>query len=148
MTVLSGKVLKRVQCGEQYNTTPYKDGANHARRTSGNLHFDKSNAILVVNCYRTMNISNVMLPLYNIDSIICSLSENEKAMLAGGLAGTVAKTVTAPLSRLTILFQIHPAVTKLEGNRNMSAIYAKNLLGGFRRVVSEEGFFSLWKVRN
>jgi hypothetical protein len=34
------------------------------------------------------------------------VSHQIRLMIAGGLAGAVAKTVTAPLGRLTILFQL------------------------------------------
>ena len=35
-----------------------------------------------------------------------SLTNHSKILISGGVAGCVAKTVTAPLSRITILFQV------------------------------------------
>eukprot|EP01041_Mallomonas_annulata_P000780 gene780-1503_t len=67
------------------------------------------------------------------------LRDTEKAMIAGGLSGTIAKSVTAPLSRLTILFQVHSAVN------NSRAVYADSLLAGMNRIFKEEGLKGFWK---
>lgn len=39
-------------------------------------------------------------------SLADSLTNHSKILVSGGVAGCVAKTVTAPLSRITILFQV------------------------------------------
>ena len=57
-----------------------------------------------------------------------------KILLAGGAAGAVSKTVTAPLARLTILFQ----VDGLGAN-------TRSLTTALRHVVASEGILSLWK---
>lgn len=67
--------------------------------------------------------------------------EAAKQLLCGGIAGSVAKTVTAPFSRLTILFQVHSMVTT-KSNRPK---YAMNVLGGFSKIVERGGLKSLWK---
>ena len=39
-------------------------------------------------------------------SILDSVPTNYRIMLAGGISGSVAKSVTAPLARVVILFQV------------------------------------------
>lgn len=53
----------------------------------------------------------------------------------------MAKTVTAPFSRLTILFQVHSLVTTKEHRPR----FATSLAGGVRKIVERGGFFSLWR---
>lgn len=67
--------------------------------------------------------------------------EAAKQLFCGGIAGSVAKTVTAPFSRLTILYQVHSLVTT-KSNRPK---YAMNLKGGFEKIVERGGLSSLWK---
>jgi hypothetical protein len=68
-------------------------------------------------------------------------TEAVKQLFCGGIAGSVAKTVTAPFSRLTILYQVHSMVTT-KSNRPK---YAMTLKGGFQKVVERGGLISLWK---
>ena len=68
-------------------------------------------------------------------------SEAMKQLFCGGIAGSTAKTVTAPFSRLTILFQVHSMVT----TRHDRPKYAMSLRGGFGKIVERGGLKSLWR---
>ncbi|KAI3958219.1 hypothetical protein MKW92_030145 [Papaver armeniacum] len=60
-------------------------------------------------------------------------------LLAGGIAGAVGKTCTAPLARLTILFQVQGMHTDV-ANLNKASIWREA-----SRIVREEGFRAFWK---
>lgn len=64
-----------------------------------------------------------------------------KHLFSGGVAGSVAKTVTAPLSRLTILFQVHSLVTTKDNRPK----YATSYVGGMNKIIERGGVLSLWK---
>lgn len=68
-------------------------------------------------------------------------SEAAKQLFCGGLAGSVAKTVTAPLSRLTILFQVHSLVTTKENRPN----FAMSMGSGMRKIVERGGTLAMWR---
>jgi solute carrier family 25 phosphate transporter 23/24/25/41 len=68
-------------------------------------------------------------------------SEAVRQLLCGGVAGSVAKTVTAPFSRLTMLFQVHSMVTTKEHRPK----FAMSLSAGLRKIIDRGGFFSLWR---
>jgi solute carrier family 25 (mitochondrial phosphate transporter), member 23/24/25/41 len=67
--------------------------------------------------------------------------EAAKQLFCGGLAGSVAKTVTAPFSRLTILFQVHSMVT----TRSNRPKFSMSLGGGFSKIIERGGLTSLWR---
>ena len=67
--------------------------------------------------------------------------EAAKQLFCGGIAGSVAKTVTAPFSRLTILFQVHSLVTTKEHRPK----FATSLRGGVEKIVQRGGILSLWR---
>jgi Mitochondrial carrier protein len=67
--------------------------------------------------------------------------EAMKQLLCGGLAGSVAKTVTAPLSRLTILFQVHSLVTTKEHRPQ----FAESMSHGIRKIIERGGLLALWR---
>jgi solute carrier family 25 (mitochondrial phosphate transporter), member 23/24/25/41 len=67
--------------------------------------------------------------------------EAAKQLFCGGIAGSVAKTVTAPFSRLTILFQVHSMVTTNQQRPN----FAMSIRGGMAKIVERGGIVSLWR---
>mmetsp|Transcript_939 Transcript_939/g.1996 ORF Transcript_939/g.1996 Transcript_939/m.1996 type:complete len:374 (+) Transcript_939:346-1467(+) len=67
--------------------------------------------------------------------------EATKQLFCGGIAGSVAKTVTAPLSRLTILFQVHSMVT----TRSDRPKFSMSLGGGISKIIERGGVKSLWR---
>jgi solute carrier family 25 phosphate transporter 23/24/25/41 len=66
-----------------------------------------------------------------------------KNILAGGIAGSFAKTVTAPLARLTVLYQVSPILAAQGGQTKIKV--DDSLWKSMRNIVRTEGFFSLWK---
>ncbi|EYU41786.1 hypothetical protein ABFS83_10G026600 [Erythranthe nasuta] len=60
-------------------------------------------------------------------------------LLAGGIAGAFSKTCTAPLARLTILFQVQGMYSDA-ATMSKPCIWREAL-----RIVNEEGFRAFWK---
>ena len=67
--------------------------------------------------------------------------EAAKQLFCGGIAGSVAKTFTAPFSRLTILYQVHSLVT----TKTHRPKYAMKMTEGFSKIVERGGLKSLWR---
>lgn len=78
-----------------------------------------------------------------------SLSQSHKTMLAGGIAGSISKSIMAPLSRITILLQVGSAVKSAASSSvSQSKSYTPNqltLTQTFLRIINNEGIFAFWK---
>lgn len=68
-------------------------------------------------------------------------TNTQRQLVSGGVAGCVAKTLTAPLSRLTILFQVHSMVT----TKPHAPAFSEGMVSGLRKIVGKEGFLAFWK---
>lgn len=92
--------------------------------------------------------TSVSAELYNLFSR--RFTASEKNMLAGGFAGSVGKTATAPFSRLTVLYQVSsllqgPAASASSGGSTVSITAKDPFQVTLLKIVRREGFLSLWK---
>ena len=82
------------------------------------------------------------------ESLTDFFARSQRTMAAGGIAGCVAKTIMAPLSRLTILFQVGPMLS-LATNTSAGVVKSNEFSGSLysvgKKVLKEEGFLSFWK---
>lgn len=81
---------------------------------------------------------------------VCSFSRRHseqllqaKQVLAGGIAGCVAKTAVAPLSRVTILMQVQ----SMRPHKYKDGVNPNNIgvIASLRKICIEEGACSLWR---
>ena len=61
-------------------------------------------------------------------------------LAAGGTAGGIAKTLTAPIERVKILLQLQDVSTQISADKRYTGI-----VDCFRRVASEQGMSSFWR---
>lgn len=67
------------------------------------------------------------------------LSDAQKSLLAGGVAGSTGKTVTAPLSRLTVLLQVGAVQQCQQRGAFQSLLHTAN------NILKSEGLRAFWK---
>lgn len=67
-------------------------------------------------------------------SLFYGLPKEVRNILAGGIAGIVAKSVVAPVDRIKIMYQISAATFRLSDVPKVA-----------RKIVQTEGFLALWK---
>lgn len=96
---------------------------------------------------------------YELGNGYDDLLETVKLLFCGGFAGAVSKTATAPLARLTILYQVQGISSVYSPYSNMSLVNGKHIshqdvnsfanrngvFQGLRFIVKTEGIKSLWK---
>lgn len=70
-------------------------------------------------------------------------NDHVKMMTAGGLAGSLAKTLTAPLSRLTILYQVNHLAKP--GGHFKSYSMNQPLWNVVKDITRQEGAMSFWR---
>eukprot|EP00601_Ochromonadales_sp_CCMP2298_P000510 CAMPEP_0173187224 /NCGR_PEP_ID=MMETSP1141-20130122/10583_1 /TAXON_ID=483371 /ORGANISM="non described non described, Strain CCMP2298" /LENGTH=199 /DNA_ID=CAMNT_0014111023 /DNA_START=60 /DNA_END=656 /DNA_ORIENTATION=- len=75
---------------------------------------------------------------------VVRMSSYTKNMIAGGVAGCMGKTFTAPLSRMTILYQVSSLLQKEAEGSIFRINQNDNLITAGRKLIKENGFLSLW----
>ena len=90
---------------------------------------------------RTIHDNNTQAVSHASPLVDTRATEAAKQLFCGGVAGAVAKTLTAPLSRLTILFQVHSMVTTKEHRPK----FAMSLRGGVDKMMERGGWAALWR---
>ncbi|PSS32636.1 Solute carrier family 25 member like [Actinidia chinensis var. chinensis] len=70
-------------------------------------------------------------------------------LLAGGIAGAFSKTFTAPLARLTILFQLLKIIPGLETHRSSASadVFVHFVVGGLAGITAASATYPLDLVR-
>ncbi|EQC39121.1 hypothetical protein SDRG_03329 [Saprolegnia diclina VS20] len=99
------------------------------RHTTGAVSFGDAGDV----CTETVDVDHQR-------RLLDEIAKQATVLFAGGVAGSVGKTCTAPLSRLTILFQVHSMVSATHKGK-----FSDSLPQAFMKVVRNEGVVSLWK---
>jgi solute carrier family 25 phosphate transporter 23/24/25/41 len=74
------------------------------------------------------------------------LSKDARYALSGGLAGATAKTCTAPLARLTILYQVEGATARAGGGAGApTTALPRSVPAALASLVRREGVLALWR---
>lgn len=75
------------------------------------------------------------------------LTTVQKNMIAGGIAGSVGKTITAPLSRITVLYQVSPMLYNgdISSRRAFQINRSDSILDICKRIFKHEGPLAFWK---
>ena len=68
------------------------------------------------------------------------MSDAQKNLVAGGIAGSVGKTLTAPLSRMTLLLQVGAVCSHVANSRGL-----ESMIRTCRSIYKEEGLRAFWK---
>jgi len=76
--------------------------------------------------------------------------------IAGAATGIITKTITAPIERMKILFQVQGIKflkTKLPGlgtppAQNTQPVYGRTMYSGFSKILRDDGIRGLWRGNN
>uniref|UniRef100_A0A7S0R2M7 Uncharacterized protein n=1 Tax=Chlamydomonas leiostraca TaxID=1034604 RepID=A0A7S0R2M7_9CHLO len=69
-----------------------------------------------------------------------SIWDSSRMFFAGGTAGAIARTATAPLDRIKLLFQVQ----NMQGSGTQAGAYT-GIFQAAGKILREEGFLALWK---
>eukprot|EP00884_Botryococcus_braunii_P010651 jgi/Botrbrau1/19588/Bobra.0035s0070.2 len=71
--------------------------------------------------------------------------ESLKLLVAGGFAGAISKTATAPLARLTILYQVQGLASAQTALGSKAVSQKLSVNQAFSQIIRQEGLRALWK---